>query len=114
MRDSIKVVLSKLNFKSYLHYKFLLQIIEVLVSDTDEHLNNKTRVYDFLGVELNQEPETIKTRLKIINNNFDKTQYQLLGFEEKPKSTELLDRIIELSKQEKQQNKVETTDEHER
>ena len=114
MQNFIVKVISKLKFKSYLHFKFLVQIIEILVSDKDEYINSKGSIYDFLGTKIHKEPETIRTRLKIINNNFDKQQYKLLGFEEKPKSTELLDRIIELSKQEKQQDKVETTDEHER
>jgi hypothetical protein len=113
MQNSIRKVLSKLRFRSYLHYKFFEEVIEVLVSDKDKYLNNKGNIYEFLGGKIHKEPETIKTKIKTINNNFDREQYNLLGFNEKPKNTELLDRLVELSKNEKLQ-KVETLNEHER
>ena len=113
MRNSIRKVLSKLHFKNYFHYKFFADIVEVLVNDKDEYLNHKGNIYDFLGDKTHEQPETIKTRLKTINN-FDKDSYDTLGFQEKPKNTQLLDRIVELSKQEKQNDKVETTNEHKR
>lgn len=83
----------------------------MLVNDEDEYQHAKGNIYDFLGDKIHEETETIITRLKTINNSFDSEQYYSLGFDKKPKNTELLKRLVELSKQEKTSEKVETTDE---
>lgn len=86
----------QLNFTNYFQYKFFVESIEAIMRDEEGCQGDG--IYKFLGEKAQEDPDTIKKRIKSIKSNLELQALERLGFKKTPKNKDLLLKIASLAK----------------